>query len=162
MMVPMDVTATAEFAAPPTAVFAMLTDRDYLDRLAQASDPLRHEARVDGRHTTSTRTLPAPSQARRFTGDELTVVEDVTWAEPAADGSAEGRIEMTVPRQPVIMNGTLTLAPGGRGTVLRLSGELKVNIPLLGRKMEAAAAPAVLAGFEDHQQVGDAWLAEHA
>jgi Protein of unknown function (DUF2505) len=43
-----------------------------------------------------------------------------------------------------------------------LEGELKVNIPLLGRKLEESSAPAVLAGFRTQQQVGDRWLARTA
>ena len=39
-----------------------------------------------------------------------------------------------------------------------LTGELKVSIPLLGRKLEESSAPAVLAGFRTQQQVGDRWL----
>ncbi len=52
------------------------------------------------------------------------------------------------------------LAPGGRGTTVRLTGELKVNVPLLGRKLEQSAAPAVLAGFRTQQRAGDRWLGE--
>ena len=44
---------------------------------------------------------------------------------------------------------------------MNLSGELKVNVPLLGRKLEQSAAPAVLAGFRTQQVAGDRWLAEH-
>ena len=68
---------------------------------------------------------------------------------------------LTVERQPVSLRGTLHLAPGGRGTTVRLVGELKVNVPLLGRKLEQSAAPAVLAGFRTQQSAGDRWLAEH-
>ena len=68
---------------------------------------------------------------------------------------------LTVDKQPVSLKGKLRLAPGGRGTTVRLVGELKVNVPLLGRKLEQGAAPAVLAGFRTQQAAGDAWLAEH-
>ena len=40
-----------------------------------------------------------------------------------------------------------------------VSGELKVAIPLLGRKLEESAAPAVMAGYRTQQEVGDRWLA---
>ncbi len=36
-----------------------------------------------------------------------------------------------------------------------LTGDLKVAIPFLGKKLEQAAAPAVLAGFRTQQRVGD-------
>jgi hypothetical protein len=43
--------------------------------------------------------------------------------------------------------------------VLELTGDLKVSIPLLGKKLEQSAAPAVLAGFDVQQKVGSDWLA---
>ena len=52
----------------------------------------------------------------------------------------------------------MKLGPGGRGTTVHLDGELKVAIPLLGKKLEQASAPAVLAGFRTQQRVGDRWL----
>jgi hypothetical protein len=57
------------------------------------------------------------------------------------------------------MKGKLELGPGGPGTVLELTGDLKVSIPLLGKKLEQSAAPAVLAGFDVQQKVGSEWLA---
>ena len=56
------------------------------------------------------------------------------------------------------LKGQLRLAPGGRGTVIDLDGELKVAIPLLGKKLEQSSAPAVMAGFRTQQTVGDNWL----
>jgi hypothetical protein len=61
--------------------------------------------------------------------------------------------------QPVSMRGRLEVAAGGPGTVVQLTGELKVAIPLLGRKLEQSTAPAVLAGFRKQQEVGERWLA---
>ena len=65
---------------------------------------------------------------------------------------------MTITGQPVRLTGQLRIAPGGRGSSVKLTGELKVNIPLFGRKLEESSAPAVLAGFRTQQQVGDRWL----
>ncbi|HEX6758435.1 MAG TPA: DUF2505 domain-containing protein, partial [Propionibacteriaceae bacterium] len=66
---------------------------------------------------------------------------------------------MTVLGQPVNFRGKLEISPGGRGSVVDISGELKVAIPLLGRKLEESAAPAVMAGYKTQQEVGDRWLA---
>ena len=58
------------------------------------------------------------------------------------------------------MKGAIELAAGGAGTVAELTGDLKVAIPILGKKIEQSAAPAILAGFRTQQKVGDAWLAK--
>ena len=158
----MQITAAADFAADPHTVYTMLTTKEYLEKLVAAADPISSEVSVDGTTTSTTRVLPAPPDAARFTGPELTVVEKLEWSDAAADGARTAQVSLTVPKQPVSMKGTVSLAPGGSGTQVTLNGDLKVNVPLLGRKLEASSAPAVLAGFNDHQKVGDEWLADHA
>jgi hypothetical protein len=46
--------------------------------------------------------------------------------------------------------------------VVDIVGELKVAIPLLGRKLEEATAPAVIAGYRTQQEVGDRWFANES
>jgi len=154
----MDITSRLEFSAPPADVYAMMTDKAYLEEVCVASQSLSYDATVDGNVTHTSRNLPAPDSAARFTGPTLTVKDDTTWGEAAADGSRTADVRLTVLGQPVNMKATMKLSPGGRGSVVELDGELKVAIPLLGKKLEQAAAPAVLAGFRTQQQVGDEWL----
>jgi len=161
-MARMQITAEAAFAADPETVFAMLTNKDYLERLVAAAHPISSSVEVDGDTTSTTRVLPSPSDAARFTGPELTVIEKLVWGAAEADGSRTAEVSMVVPKQPVTMKGVVRLVPGGPGSQVSLTGELKVNVPLLGRKLEQSAAPAVLAAFNDHQAVGNAWIAEHA
>jgi uncharacterized protein YndB with AHSA1/START domain len=158
-MWPMDITTGLDFAAPPADVYAMMTDQAYLEEVCVASESISYDASVNGSTTRSSRTLRSPESAARFTGPQLTVVEEVQWGEAAADGARTGALTMTVLGQPVRLNGRLQLGPGGRGTTVDLTGELKVAIPLLGRKLEESSAPAILAGFRTQQRVGDRWLA---
>jgi hypothetical protein len=155
----MDISTGLDFAATPEEVYAMMLDQAYLEEVCVASQSVSYDVSVNGTGTRTSRTLPAPESAARFTGPQLTIVEEVQWAEAAGDGSRTGAMTMTVTRQPVRLNGQLRIAPGGRGSTVALDGELKVNIPLLGRKLEESSAPAVLAGFRTQQQVGDRWLA---
>ena len=112
-----------------------------------------------GTTTRTSRRLPSPEAAARFTGPELTVVEEITWNSAAGDGTRTGQVDLTIPGQPVTMRGEMKLYAGGPGTVAELTGQLKVAIPLLGKKLEQSSAPAVLAGFRTQQQVGNDWLA---
>ncbi len=154
----MDISARLEFSAPPADVYAMMTDRAYLEEVCVASESLSFDASVDGNVTHTSRTFPAPANVARFTGPTLTVKDDTTWSAAAADGLRTADVRLTVLGQPVKMSATMRLTPGGQGSVVVLDGELKVAIPLIGKKMEQASAPAVLAGFRTQQQVGDAWL----
>jgi hypothetical protein len=154
----MDISTHLDFAAEPDAVFAMMTDQAYLEEVSVASESIRYDAAVSGSTTKTSRTLAAPESAARFTGPELTVIEEIVWGPAGAGGARTADLTMTVLGQPVTLKGRLQSAPGGRGTVVDLTGDLKVAIPLLGKKLEQAAAPAVLAGFRTQQRVGDRWL----
>jgi hypothetical protein len=155
----MDISTDLDFAASPAQVHAMMLDRGYQEQVCVASEANPWQVEITAPRTWTSRTLEAPASAARFTGSELTILEETTWGEAAADGSREADLVLTVDRQPVSLRGKLHLSPGGRGTTVRLTGELKVNVPLLGRKLEQSAAPAVLAGFRTQQSAGDRWLA---
>lgn len=154
----MQLTAQQDFAAAPADVAAMLTDRAFLEKVCEASEALKHSVTVEGTHTTVSRTLKAPSAAAKFTGETITIVEDVRWSQAAANGSRTGALLLTVPGLPVEMKGTIALAPGGKGTRVDYAGDLNVNIPFVGKKLEQSAAPAVLEGITLQQRVGDDWL----
>lgn len=158
----MDISSHLDFAAPPAEVYAMMTDQRYLEEVCVASDSISYHVSAAGSTTQTSRTLPAPESAARFTGPQLTVNDEIVWAGPSSDGSRSGTVTMTVLGQPVTFKGGIRLSPGGRGSVVDVRGNLKVAIPLLGRKLEEAAAPAVMAGYRTQQEVGDRWLARSA
>ena len=136
----------------------MLTDEKYLDEVCRATESSSWDVDVAGFTTRTTRAFPAPATVAKFTGAELRVTELTTWGEAGADDRRTGELEMTVQGQPVSLRGRLELGPGGPGTVVQLTGDLKVAIPLLGKKIEQSTAPVVLAGFQKQQEVGDRWL----
>jgi len=160
MMAAMDIKSRVEFAAGVEEVFAMMTDRAYLEEVCKATHARAYEAEVTGTTTRTTRRLPAPDAAAKFTGPEITVIEETAWGPADASGSRTGRVTMSIPGQPVTMKGAVELAAEGAGTVAELTGDLKVAIPILGKKLEQSAAPAILAGFRTQQKVGDSWLAK--
>jgi uncharacterized protein YndB with AHSA1/START domain len=155
----MDIDSRTEFAAPPDKVFAMLTDKSFQEKVCEETHARSYDVNVDGSNVKTRRELPAPDAARPFTGATLTVLEDVTWAAAGADGSRTAAVSLTVPGQPVSFNGKYTLSAGGPGSTLHFAGQLKVNVPLLGKKLEESAAPALLAGFSSQEKVGADWIA---
>ncbi|HJV15190.1 MAG TPA: DUF2505 domain-containing protein [Propionibacteriaceae bacterium] len=158
----MEISSHLDFAAPPAEVYTMLTDQRYHEEVCVASGSISHNVSVTGSTTRTSRTLPAPDTAARFTGPQLTVNDEVVWGEPSSDGSRSGTVTMTVSGQPVTFKGGIRISLGGRGSEVDVQGNLKVAIPLLGRKMEESAAPAVMAGYRTQQEVGDRWLAGRA
>jgi hypothetical protein len=154
----MQISSRTSFDADPATVYDLLTDQAFLEAVCVAGHSISYAVTVDGSTTTTTQELPSPDLAARFVGNTITVVQTIEWGGPAADGSRVGRLGMTIPKQPVQMNGTITLSPTGATTTADLEGELKVNIPLLGKKLEQASEPAILAGFRKQEVVAKDWL----
>ena len=118
IMSAMDISSHLDFAAQPTDVYAMMTDQKYLEEVCVASGSLSYHVSVEGSTTKTSRTLPAPDSAARFTGPKLTVNEEVVWGDPSSDGSRSGAVTMTVLGQPVTFRGK----PAARG---RRSGKCR-------------------------------------
>src|SRR5690349_15420226 len=107
----------------------MMTDRDFLEQVCEASEASAYDVDVTaasaaGAKTKTNRTLKAPASAAKFTGPDLPVAEEVTWGPDQGDGSRSGSLKLSIPGQPVTMNGSLALGPGGPGTRVVLTGEL--------------------------------------
>ena len=158
----MQIHATNDFAASVESVFAMLTDRVFLRAVCLATDPVGHEVSVEGLHTSTRRVMPTPSVVRRLAGSTMTIVDDITWDAEAVNGVRRGKTLVTVEGMPADVVGTVTLAAGGRGSVLSYAGELTVRVPVLGPSLAKQAAPALLEALDVQQHVGDEWLAARA
>lgn len=159
-MVVMRISATNDFAADADEVHAMFTDEDFLNRVCTATGALSHTARSDGTITFTERVLPTPSLVEKFAGPTLTLTETLTWAPRQADGTREGRLDLTVAGLPVTLTAQVKLAPGGRGATVVYAGNLVVDIPWLGRKLEEAAAPVLTEALNTQQRAGEDYLAE--
>ena len=166
---PMDLHRETRYAAEPDAVFAMLTDPDFIGKRAEAAHAVRHDVTVEaagaGVRTRTHQTLPAevPDFVRRMVGDHINLDEVITWGARGPDGSRSGELRVDVANLPVTMRGTIQLVPdaGGGSTRQIVDAELKASVPLVGRKIEEAAAPAVVAGLDGMEDLGRGWLAAH-
>lgn len=97
---------------------------------------------------TTVRSVPAdrlPDIAQKIpgasSGISLTQVDQVSA--PAADGSRTILSEVSVKGIPVTGKATQTLTPQGDATVAQVEGEVKCSIPLIGKKIAAAAEPQI-------------------
>ncbi|MFT4217408.1 MAG: DUF2505 domain-containing protein [Micropruina sp.] len=155
----MQIQARNDFAADTLTTHAMLTDPAYLAKVCEASGDLDY--RVDGvpEHAAVERTMESPSAVRSLLGDRLTLLQDIRWDAAGADGARTGRLELTVKGMPARAQLSIDLRPGGRGTLVDFTGDFTIKVPLVGRSLESKAVPALTAGFDVQQQVGDDWLA---
>ena len=99
-----------------------------------------------------------PDFAKSMIGAKIAVTETVIWSRASVDGSRTGTITLGIGDAPISMNGTMKLAPSAVGTRIDIDGDLKATIPLIGGKIEKAAAPSIIKAMDKEQQTGTAWL----
>jgi Protein of unknown function (DUF2505) len=148
-------------------VHALLTDQAFQEAKCAATtdggatsvDITRN---AGGQRVRTTRELPSdglPDVAKSFVGDHLTVIEVQDWSGPAADGSRESALDIHVKGAPLTIKGTLRLEPSGAGTAEVLDAELKANVPLIGGRLEKAAAAPINTAIEIETRLLREWLA---
>jgi hypothetical protein len=161
----MKIATTVEYAATPEEVFAVLSDAKFQEAKCAATAALKHSATVKtlGERTviTTERELPSdglPDFARSMVGATLKVTETQDWGPASDDGTRQGTVEMGVAGAPISLKGVVSLKPGGSGTVEALQAELKARVPLIGGKMEKAAAPPIEEAIAIEHQTAVEWL----
>ena len=162
----MKISSTIDYAATPDAVFAMLADEDFQARKCAATGARRHSVSIstqgDRTVIVSSREMPTddfPDFVKSMVGVTLDVRETQDWGPPGSDGARQGRLTVDIAGAPIEMAGTLSLAPGGQGTVETVEGDLKARMPLVGGMIENAAAPAIRSAIRVESETGQAWLA---
>ena len=154
----MQLTSRQEFPAPPTDVYAMVTDEAFLRHAAAEMGSPDARVAASGGHTAVEAGVEAPPEVRPFVGDRLAIIQEVRWGPAEADGARSGTFSITVPGKPVTFEGTVRLQPTASGSVVDHAGDLTVRIPLLGARIEKEAAPAILEALDAQARVGRAWL----
>ena len=155
--VPTPVNVTQQYDAPPTTVFSLFRDPDFVaGRLADSGAPdatvVSVEPSADGVRLVTRQSIPAsvlPSRvASMMQGDPATErTED--WR---ADGDGYvADFSLVVKGAPASIKGTMTLSPAGAGSTLVVSGQAVVPIPMFGSKIEVVIAEQIgtLLGHEE-------------
>ena len=162
----MKISATIDYAATPHHVFAMLADVAFQTRKCAATGALSHtvsiSAQGDRTIIVSSRDLPTddfPAFIKSLVGATLAITETQDWGPAATDGARQGTLTVDIAGAPIDLDGTLSLAPAGQGSVETIQGDLKARIPLFGGQIEKAAAPAIESAISTEREIGQAWLA---
>jgi hypothetical protein len=152
-----------DYAADPDTVFAMLCDQSWREEVCRRTYATEYSVSVEQRGddvvVSTTRLVLAPEAAKKFVGASLTIEQTETWRPAAADGSRGADVVIAIKGQPAGMTGTVTLAPGGGGSLQVVSGDVKVKIPFIGAKFEPTIADAIRAAIKREGEVGREYLA---
>jgi hypothetical protein len=157
--------ASLHFLASPKAVFEMLHDSGYLSAKSQLA--IDSAASVDRTDSGSTVTLQRrltsdlPEMARKFLGDEISVLEIQNWELPKKDGSAQAKLTVTISGAPVTVEAEMKLFGDKSGTTIELTGSVKVAVPIFGAMAEGAVAGELEKIISLEQAIGENWLANN-
>ncbi|GAB3255404.1 DUF2505 domain-containing protein [Nocardioides dilutus] len=148
------------YDAPMADVDAMLMDPDFRTRACQAQGAIRQTVSIgedsDGVTVVVDQVQNAdgiPGFARKFVGDEINLVQTETWHD-----AENARVEVVIPGKPGEMTGTINLSESGGVTTERVEMEIKVNIPLVGGKIENLIADLLRKALKSENAEGRDYL----
>lgn len=163
----MRITETITYHATVDVVYTMKTNPEFQERKCADSGALQHDVAVRqngaGALVVTRRDLSTdglPDFVKSIVGARLSVTETYEWYGPAANGSRDGTLTVEAAGAPVAMRGTVRVEPVEGGTNLTIDGDLRAHIPLLGSRIEKAAAPAFIRALRSEHESGRRWLAE--
>ncbi|RZU15768.1 uncharacterized protein DUF2505 [Kribbella rubisoli] len=163
----MELKLSASYDATPEEVFAIVTDTTFREQACEKTKALSYDVQVStsGADTIVrvSRKMPAvdiPDMAKKFVGDTLTVVQTETWHAPAADGSRKADVSGEIANTPVTLKGTASIAQSGSQTVQAIDLDVKVAVPLIGKKLEPTVVDAIRAGLVKEHDLGREWAAK--
>jgi hypothetical protein len=152
--------------ATPEQVFGLAVDPEFRAAVCDATAALDYEVEVDEREDGSAsvrvqRVMPAevPDFVKKLVGDTVELIQTEEWSVPDESGRRTADLVLDITGQPAKMTGTIVLDGDGTGATEQITGDLKVSIPLLGKKIEPEIAKGIYVAIKVEQKTGRAWLA---
>jgi hypothetical protein len=153
---------THHYPAPAEQVLAMLLDTAFREAVCREQEATSYD--VDVSATTPPATVSvrlqlsmdgAPSTARKVAGDTVRTEQEETWESPTS-----GTLRVVIPGRPGQLTGRISLTDNGDGTSTeQFDAEVKVNVPLVGGKLEQLIGRVLGNGLRREREVGLRWLA---
>ncbi|MGO1167113.1 MAG: DUF2505 domain-containing protein [Janibacter sp.] len=156
----MKITRTTSLPAGVEDAFAVIASQEHQEAKV-AAQAERSSASVTPQtggavsvHTTRelpTRDLAAPVAS--LVGSTLTITEQQRWSQPQGNGSRTADLQIDVAGAPVRLVGRIVLSPTDEGSRLAVDADLTCSVPFVGKKVEAAATPAIEESFDHEVQL---------
>jgi hypothetical protein len=154
------------YEVSPGRLYATLADREYLDAKLAAiggnnAAILDHAADADTakytlRQGVSRQYLPGAVQ--KILRGDLIIERAETWRRGAGD-NYEGTISARVKDAPGNISGNLRISGSEASGQFQVDGEVRVDVPLIGGKIEEAIAEQVVRLLRREGQFTEEWLA---
>jgi len=160
----MELKLSASYDATPEEVFAIVTDATFREQACEKTKALSYNVEVtkSGSDTVVKvrREMPSdgvPDFAKKFVGETLTLVQTETWHAAKADGSRNADVSGEIVNTPVTLKGTASITGSGGQAVQAIDLDVKVAVPLIGKKMEPFVVDAIRSGLQKEHELGREW-----
>jgi hypothetical protein len=157
-------TNTDPYRADVGSMWAMLCDQDYWRRKyesmgATAVEFQQFDATDTALTVRSTRNVPAdlPGFAKKIIGDTNHVTQSERYTRTG--DTIRCQIEIAVKNVPGGTTGSMVIRPTGDGCAWDADLDVKVNIPLVGGKLEGVIHKETANNFVQEKGFNDSWLA---
>jgi hypothetical protein len=164
MMCDMELKLSASYDATPEEVFAIVTDKTFREQACEKTKALSYDVQVSHsggdtvvRVSREIATAKAPDMARKFVGDTLTIVQTETWHPAAADGSRRADVVGEISNTPVTLKGATSISTQSAQAVQAIDLDVKVAVPLIGKKMEPFVVDAIRSGLQKEHDLTREW-----
>jgi hypothetical protein len=165
MMCGMELKLSASYDATPEEVFAMVSDTTFREQACEKTKALSYDVKVSEsggdtivRVQREVRANNVPDIARRFVGQTFTLVQTETWHPANADGSRDADVQGEISGTPVTITGMERIAAEGDSKAVQsINLDVRVAVPLIGRKVEPFVVDALRYGLQKEYELGRSW-----
>ena len=166
----MSVNASTTIKAPLDTVLKTFVDEAFVRHVSKLAGAQFESFEVNGDTSTAftattVRTMGSdklPDAVKKVVKNGVKLTQVDTYDAPAADGSRAVRTEIKAGGLPVGATATQALKPvGEQETSVDVSGEVQANIPLVGKKIAAAAEPYIGKALTLQARQAEAWISSH-
>jgi hypothetical protein len=142
------------------AVYGLLTDQAFRTDSCANQEATDYDVTVepDGEGATVTihRTQEAdmPDFVKKLTGSTVKVKQTEVWSGPDAQGNRTADVKVSIIGQPAEMIGVAKLFAKDGGTEFTVDGDVKVRLPIIGKKIEPEVAKAIRSSLREEVEYG--------
>lgn len=156
----MKINKSYDYPADVAQVFALITSKEFREECCVYQESPEFSVEITDEDGTTVVRIERkernelPDFVKRLTGEYVKVIQVEKWAPDNGSGTRTAQIFLDIVGQPAQLKGTSTLSGSNGTSVLTLDGDLKVAIPLIGRKIEPEIAKAISASLDKDVELG--------
>lgn len=156
----MKITKSYDYPADVEQVFALISSKEFREECCEYQGSPEYSVDISDDNGTTVIRIERkernelPDFVKKLTGEFVKVIQVEKWAPADGSGVRKAQVFVDIVGQPAQMKGTSTLREVNGTSVMDLEGDVKVAIPLIGRKIEPEIVKAITASLDKDVELG--------